>query len=272
MTHAVVRLAVLGDPLRYTRSPDLHRAGAEAVGLACESEALRTPAAELPATLARLAADGYLGCNLTMPLKEPVLACLRTVGATARRARSVNTVTFRADGAHGESTDGAGFLDLLASLDRKALGARVVCLGSGGAVRSLALTLADAGAAPTRIVSRREPGDEEAWGGALGARWSAWGSAAAREAVGTADVLVNGTPLGGEALAGVLDDAAHGTLVVDLAYAETVTPWVLEARQRGLESVDGLGLLVHQARHALSIWFQREVPLAPLAAAVGWPR
>src|SRR6185436_12824994 len=126
MKHAVVRLAVLGDPLRYTRSPDLHRAGAEAVGLACESEALRTAAAELPATLERLAASGYMGCNLTMPLKEPALACLRTVSATARRARSVNTVTFRADGAHGESTDGAGFLDLLASLDRKASGARVV--------------------------------------------------------------------------------------------------------------------------------------------------
>jgi shikimate dehydrogenase len=272
MKRGVVRLAVLGDPLRYTRSPDLHRAGAQALGLACESEALRTPPTELPATLERLAAGGYLGCNLTMPLKETALACLRTVSATARRARSVNTVTFHPDGAHGESTDGAGFVDLLASLDRKTAGARIVCLGSGGAVRSLALAMSDAGAAPTRVVSRREPGAEEAWGGALGARWSAWGSAAAREAVSSADVLVNGTPLGGEALSGVLDDAARGTLVVDLTYADAITPWVLEARQRGLESVDGLGLLVHQARHALSIWFQREVPLAPLAAAVGWPR
>ena len=272
MKQAVVRLAVLGDPLRYTRSPDLHRAGAQAVGLACESEALRTPASELRATLERLAASGYLGCNLTMPLKEPALACLHSVSAPARRARSVNTVTFHSDGAHGDSTDGAGFVDLLASLDRDATGTRVLCLGAGGAVRSLALALADAGSPATRVVSRREPGAEEAWGGALGARWSAWGSAAAREAVGTADVIVNGTPLGGEQLAGVLDDAKRGTLVVDLTYAEAVTPWVLEARRRGLESVDGLGLLVHQARHALSIWFQREVPLAPLAAAVGWPR
>ena len=85
------------------------------MGLACESEALRTPATELRATLERLAASGYLGCNLTMPLKEPVLACLGTVSATARRARSVNTVTFHPGGAHGDSTDGAGFVDLLAA-------------------------------------------------------------------------------------------------------------------------------------------------------------
>ena len=267
MKRAVVRLAVLGDPLRYTRSPDLHRAGAEAVGLACESEALRTPLGELPATLERLAAGGYLGCNLTMPLKETVLECLRTVSATARRARSVNTVTFHPEGAHGETTDGAGFVDLLASLDRKPSGIRVVCLGSGGAVRGLALALADAGAAPMLVVSRREPATEEAWGGALGARWSAWGSAAAREAVSSADVLVNGTPLGGEALSMVLDDATRGTLVVDLTYAEAVTPWVLEARQRGLESVDGLGLLVHQARHALHSLHAQDAQLV-----VGWPR
>jgi len=269
---AQVRLAVLGDPLLHTRSPELHRAGAESLGLDCESVALRTPVAQLHETLQRLAASGYLGCNLTMPLKEPVLTHLHGTSDAARRARSVNTVTFRADGAHGDSTDGAGFVDLLASLDRHAADARVVFLGAGGAVRSLALALADAKAAPVRVVSRREPGVEEAWGGALGARWSEWGSDRARDTVRSADILVNGTPLGVGPLSNVLADVAQGTLVVDLTYDVSLTPWVSEARRRGLESVDGLGLLVHQARHSLSLWFQRPVPLAPLAAAVGWPR
>src|SRR5437764_1282827 len=124
-------------PLRSTRSPDLHRAGAAALGLDCESHAVRTPLAALGETLARLAAEGYTGCNLTMPLKEAALAHVREATPAARRARSVNTVTFLAAGSVGDTTDGAGFVDFLASLDRAARGTRVVLLGAGGAARSL---------------------------------------------------------------------------------------------------------------------------------------
>src|SRR5262249_35752890 len=91
---AMVKLAVLGDPLRYTPSPDPHRAGCAALGLECESVALRPPAGDLAGTLARLAAEGYTGCNLTMPLKEPALALAARPSAAATRARSVNTIRF----------------------------------------------------------------------------------------------------------------------------------------------------------------------------------
>lgn len=270
--NAQVRLAVLGDPLQHTRSPELYRAGAEAMGMTCDAVALRTPVAELAATLERLAAEGFVGCNLTMPLKEPALAHLKSASDAARRARSVNTVTFRSAGAHGDTTDGVGFRDLLLTLDRTPAAARVLLLGAGGAARSLALALGDAGAPEVRVVSRQDPGPEAAWGGELGSRWSAWGSPAAREAVRAADVVVNATPLGAGALDGVLDDVRPGALLVDLTYAEALTPWIAAARARGFDAVDGLGLLVHQARRSLSLWFGREVPLAPLAAAVGWPR
>jgi shikimate dehydrogenase len=266
---APVRLAVLGDPLRYTRSPDLHRAGAEALGLACESVAIRTPSAELPATLERLAAEGYLGCNLTMPLKEPALACVREATPAARRARSVNTVTFRVGGMHGDTTDGAGFLDLLASLGRDAARERTLLLGAGGSARSLALALLDAGALALDVVSRREPESEEAW---RTARWSAWDSPAAGAALAHATVVVNCTPLTGAEPPVALGALARGALVIDLTYGEVLAPWVAAARASGLEAFDGLGLLVHQARHSLSRWFGRDVPLERLAAAVGWPR
>jgi shikimate dehydrogenase len=269
---APVRLAVLGDPLRYTRSPELHRAGAAALGFTCESVAIRTPAGDLPRTLARLAGEGYRGCNLTMPLKEPALACMRAATPVARRARSVNTVTFTAAGPEGDTTDGAGFVDLLASLDRDAARHRVVLLGAGGAARSLALAVLDAGGPAPRVISRHEPAPDEAWGGALAARWCAWGSAAARAALADAEVVVNCTPLAGDEFPAPLAVLARGVLVVDLTYGETITPWVRDARAHGLEAVDGLGLLVHQGRHSLMRWFGREVPLAPLAAAVGWPR
>jgi shikimate dehydrogenase len=269
---APVRLAVLGDPLRYTLSPELHRAGAAALGIACESHALRTTAAELAATLARLEQSGYTGCNLTMPLKESALACVREATPRATRARSMNTITFRAEGSEGDTTDGVGFVELLQALDRDVSSCRIVLLGAGGAARSLALAVGDAGGRGLRVVSRREPVPDKAWGGALGARWCKWDSAAGQDALETAEVVVNCTPLGANGAPAPLEHIARGALVVDLTYGEAVTPWVLEARARGLEAVDGLGLLVHQARHSLVRWFGRDVPLAPLATAVGWPR
>jgi shikimate dehydrogenase len=272
---APVRLAVLGDPLRYTRSPELHRAGAAAAGLSCESHALRTPLAELGATLARLEAEGYAGCNLTMPLKAAALACMAETTPRAARARSVNTVTFRARGSQarlGDSTDGAGFVALLEELRRDVAESRVVLLGAGGAARSLALALADAGSSERVLVSRREPaaGDESARVAA--ATWCAWGSDAAHAALARAHVVVNCTPLMRDELPVPRERIAPGALVVDLAYGPELTPWVVAARAQGYAACDGLGLLVHQARLSLSGWFGRDVPLAPLAAAVGWPR
>ncbi len=269
---AGVRLAVLGDPLHFTRSPELHRAGCAALGLACESVALRTPVRELRPTLARLVEQGFTGCNLTMPLKGPALDCVTHASSGARRARSVNTITFRAPGVHGDTTDGEGFVDLLRTLARDPAHVAVVLLGAGGSSRSLALALRDAGGGDVRVISRRDPGPEAAWGGSLGERWSPWDTPAASAALALADVLVNCTPLGAGESPAALDSLRRETLVVDLGYGEDVTPWVAEARALGLEAVDGLGLLVHQAHRSLKIWLDREVPLAPLAAAVGWPR
>lgn len=265
-----MKLAVLGDPLRYTRSPDLHRAGCAAVGISCESVALRTPVAELSATLDRLAREGYTGCNLTMPLKEPALAWVSEATDAARRARSVNTITFGGgSGASvGDTTDGAGFMDLLAREGREARSVQVTLLGAGGSARSLALALWDAGAPPVRVVSRREPEPGEAWGGGLGARWAAWGSEAGQRSIAAADVLVNCTPLGGDAFPVGIGSVPRSALLVDLTYGEQVTPWVAAARAEGLDAVDGLALLVHQARRSLTRWLGRDVPLEPLLAAV----
>ena len=264
-----LKLAVLGDPLRYTRSPDLHRAGCAAVGVACESVALRTPVDALPATLERLAREGYTGCNLTMPLKEPALAWVGEATDQARRARSVNTIAF-GDGARasvGDTTDGAGFVDLLAAERRNPATCNVTLLGAGGSARSLAVALADAGARPVDVISRRDPGAGDAWGGALGKRWSAWGTGAATRAIAVADVLVNCTPLAGEEFPVAVERIPRATLVVDLTYGEQVTPWVAAARATGLDAVDGLALLVHQARHSLRRWLGRDVPLEPLVVA-----
>jgi shikimate dehydrogenase len=266
-----VQLAVLGDPLEYTRSPELHRAGLVAAGMAGESRALRTTPAELGARLRDLADQGLTGVNLTHPLKQAVIAHLARVSEHGRRARSVNTVGFDASGWWGETTDGPGFLDLLRALSRPPAGGRVVLLGAGGAARSLALALALEGAEAV-VVSARRPEEARAELADLPVQIVEWRSSAEREALARATLVVNATPLSDPAM---LPDPAglpREAMTIDLAYGESLTPWTAAARRAGREAFDGLGLLVFQARWSLSLWLGREIPLEPLAAAVGWPR
>jgi len=269
---APLRLAVLGDPLDFTLSPVLHRAGLEALGLAGESEALRVPASRLGAALERLAAAGFRGVNLTHPLKRAALAHALHPSDSARRALSVNTLGFEPDGTWGETTDGAGFLALLGELGVPVAGARVVLFGAGGAARSLALALLGAGATEVSAWARRPGEASAAWEAIPGATMTGWESDAARAALAAADVVVNATPLDGADGPCAPAGLPRRAQVVDLVYGPELTPWVRATRAAGIAAVDGLGLLVHQARRSLALWTGREAPLAPLARAVGWPR
>lgn len=264
-------LAVLGDPLRYTLSPALHRAGLALLGLEGGSEAIRTPPERLGDTLRALAARGVRGVNLTHPLKEAALAFVTRASARARRARSVNTIGFEADGWWGDTTDGEGFVDWLRRLERDPAREQVVLLGGGGAARSLGLALAEAGA--TLDVSVRDPaGAAAAWADVPRARLVGWRSAAEDDALETATAIVNATPLGGEEPPLPLARVPDGVLLLDLTYGEEPGAWVREARARGLAAHDGVGLLVFQARRAFERWSGRALPWEPFAAAVGWPR
>jgi shikimate dehydrogenase len=262
---------VLGDPLEFTRSPELHRAALEALGIEGRSRALRTAPDQLPARLAALAEEGYTGVNLTHPLKEAVLPHLARITDDAERARSVNTVGFASDGWWGESTDGPGFVDLLRALSREPAEQRVVLLGAGGAARSLALALASAGAEPA-VISARRPEAARGSIAAVPARVVPWRGDEERAALAAATVVVNATPLDQPDDIVPQRTLAPSALVIDLKYGERLTPWVTRAREAGREAFDGLGLLVFQARRSLSLWLGREVPLTPLSAVVGWPR
>jgi shikimate dehydrogenase len=268
----VIRLAVLGDPLAYTLSPVLHRAGCDALGFACEPHALRTSPGELEARLHDLAERGFRGCNLTHPLKEYAFDQVDKASVAAERARSVNTIAFGVEGWWGETTDGPGFLDLLRELGREPADQHVLLLGAGGAARSLALALEWAGCRDVRVSSRRPADTRYAWGEGLDPSFLGWRSTEEGVALREATVVVNCTPLSGQEPPAPLASLVEGTLAIDLTYGPELTPWVSAARAAGLHAVDGLGLLVHQARRSLSLWLGREVPVEPLAAAVGWPR
>ena len=272
MTEDSIRLAVLGYPLHYTRSPELHRAGAAAVGLHAESLALPTLAESLGERLAELARDGYRGCNLTNPLKGVALDHVARVSETARRSRSVNTVGFGPEGAWGETTDGAGFVNWLRSLGRAPDRERVVLLGAGGAARSIAFALAGAGASSVVVGTRRPESAREAWADIGAARFVIHRSSEEAAALAECSLVVNATPLESPAEIAPIETVNASALIVDLRYGGQITPWVARGRAMRREAYDGLGLLVYQAREALALWTGRDVPIEPLAQAVGWPR
>ncbi len=269
MNHPI-RLAVLGDPLAYTRSPILHRAGLEFLGRAGTSEALRTPIALLAERLDALAVAGYRGVNLTHPLKHAVFAHLERITDRAREARSVNTIAMVGDARIGDTTDGEGFLDWLLVLGREPARERVMLLGAGGAARSLALALSGAGAFVS-VAARRPAEALPAWNG-LAANLIAWPLDAHDHELGASTLVVNATPV--SEAAAPLDPQwlPMSALAVDLTYGPDLAPWARAARARGLEAWDGLGLLAAQARRSLGLWLDADVPFEVLARAAGWPR
>jgi len=264
-----IRLAVLGDPLTYTLSPVLHRAGLAAAGFRGDSRAIRTSVADLDARLDELERSGHHGVNLTHPLKQAACAAVTRRSPIAERAESVNTIGFERDGRWGDSTDGPGFVDLLESLDRPVAGTSTVLIGAGGAARALAVSLLDAGAQVTLLARRpNAPGGPSVAGVSI----AALAGTESESLLGGADLVINATPVSTATLPIDPDRIARSALVVDLVYGPAVSEWTVAARRSGREAIDGLGLLVFQARRSLARWLERDPGIEPLARAVGWPR
>ena len=138
---------VIGDPVAHSKSPLIHRFWLEKAGIEGDYRTTRVEGPGLSAYLAQRRADpDWRGCNVTVPHKHAILEFVPRVSPAAQAARSVNTVGFESDGAWGDTTDGLGMVEWLDYLGWSVAGGRVHLLGAGGAARSLALALRDAGA------------------------------------------------------------------------------------------------------------------------------
>ncbi len=250
------RLAgVLGWPVSHSRSPRLHGLWLARHGIDGAYLPLPVRPDRFAEAVRSLADLGFAGANVTIPHKEAAFAVCDAVSARAERAGSVNTLVFRDGRIEGDSTDGWGFLESLAEQAPgfdPAAGPAVV-LGAGGAVRSVAAALLDAGC-PRLTLVNRTPARAEAIARALGGPVEV---AAAAPLQGAA-LLVNGTSLGmaGEpALEIDLSPLPPQAVVADMVYVPLETPLLAAARARGLRAVDGLGMLLHQARPGFEVWF-----------------
>ena len=259
--------AVIGSPVRHSLSPAIHNAAFAATGLDWAYLAFDVDEAAVGAALAGSRALGLRGLSVTMPLKEAVARTVDRLSDRARILGAVNTVVVRPSGLVGDNTDGPGFMAALPG-GWEATGRRCLVAGAGGAARAVILALAEAGAAEIVVVNRSEERAATAVALAPGvARPGAFADVAG------ADLVVNATPsgmAGTPIAAGTLigpELLRAGQVVVDLVYHPVRTALLEAASDRGAVAVDGVGMLVHQAAHAFTLWTGMPAPVEAMAAA-----
>ena len=251
---------VLGWPVSHSRSPRLHGYWLEKHGVDGAYVPLAAEPLQFTAAVRGLAAAGFQGANVTLPHKERAFALSTETDDFAARTGAVNTLVFGPDGEiRGSNTDGFGFLE---NLSQGAPGCDLtrgpaVMLGAGGAARAILVALADAGAPEIRVANRtraRADGLVDELG--VAARVFDWHTREA--ALEDAALLVNATALGMAGAADLdlaLDRLPADAVVTDIVYTPLETALLAAARARGNPAVDGLGMLLHQARPGFHAWF-----------------
>jgi len=244
--------AVIGSPVRHSLSPALHNAAFAQLGLDWVYVALDVEAGEAQRAIDAMRVFGLGGLSVTMPHKEAVAGAVDELDPAAAALRSVNTVVPRPDGTLvGHSTDGAGFVASLAAQGVSVAGRTVCLLGAGGAARAIADALARSGAAQVSVVNRtRSSADDTA---ALAGRV---GVAGVATDIRDADIVVNATSVGMGGSDLPCDPALlrAGQVVADIVYHPRLTGLLAAAASVGATTVDGLGMLVHQAALQQQLW------------------
>ena len=251
---------VLGWPVGHSRSPQLHGYWLAQHGIDGAYLPLPVRREDFAGVLRALPRMGFQGCNVTVPHKEQALALADVVEPLAARIGAVNTLVFGEDGLiTGRNTDAFGFLENLRQGCPGFAAKRgpAVVLGSGGAARAVIVALQDDGCPEIRLVNRTLARAEEV-AAELGptVRPVAWARRA--EALDGAALLVNTTTLGmiGQPpLELDLTTLPVDALVNDIVYAPLETALLAAASARGNKTVDGLGMLLHQARPGFAAWF-----------------
>lgn len=260
--------AVFGNPIKHSRSPQLHQAFARQLGESLRYETRQPPVDDFAGGFrAFVEQEQGLGGNVTVPFKEDALRLADVVSERARQAGAVNTLIVGKDGRlYGDNTDGIG---LVRDLDRQGIsleGKRVLVLGAGGAVRGIlgpflarhpaALMIANRTAAKAQALAELFAEQGNVSGGGYDDVTGQW------------DVVLNGTSA---SLSGALpplpaDCLADGAVAYDMVYGAEPTPFMTWASEHGATAVDGLGMLVEQAAEAYLLWRNKRPDTATIHA------
>ena len=248
---------VIGWPVGHSRSPRLHGYWLEQYAIDGAYVPLAVAPDRFDEALKGLQAAGFRGVNVTVPHKEAAFRACDTIDPDAERIGAVNTIMFSDNGlVQGSNTDAFGFIENIRQVIAWPGGVAVV-LGAGGAARAVCVALIDAGATEIRLINRTRSRAERLsmeFGEVI--RVEDWENRS--DAQSSASLLVNTTSLGmtGQPPLDLdLDALPTSAIVNDIVYTPLETPLLKLARKRGNIPVDGLGMLLHQARPGFEAWF-----------------
>jgi shikimate dehydrogenase len=258
-TGGAIVAGVAGWPIKHSRSPRIHNYWLRQYGIDGVYVPLAMPPEGAKEAIRMLPSLGIRGLNVTVPNKEEAYKAMDEVDRWAQRMKAVNTIVVRDGILYGANTDAFGFLESLREARpgwRADVGPAVV-LGAGGAARAVVAGLQDEGAPEIRILNRtpeRAAAIRDEFGKPVRPMmWEQRGSALANAAL-----LVNTTSLGMEGQPPLdidLGKLPENAVVYDIVYVPLETPLLAAARARGNPAIDGLGMLLHQARPGFREWF-----------------
>jgi len=270
-------VGVIGDPISHSRSPAMHNAAFERLGMDWVYVPFRVKPPDLDEAIRGLKAAGVRGINATIPHKERLVGHVDTLSPEAELIGAVNTLVFDEDGIHGENTDARGFLAAMteAGFDMP-VGRRVVILGAGGAARAVAAAFVGIGVSEI-VIANRTPEKAQRLAEDLTRRTSidALGVALMSDALAPlmreAHLLVNTTSGG---MAGNSPLAFDPGLlraplsVYDIIYTPPETPLLRSAAENGCRVLNGIGMLVHQGAIAFELWTGTAPPVDVMRKAL----
>ena len=260
MTNTIPLAGVIGSPIAHSRSPQLQRHWLVTHGLAGHYIPMDIKTQDLADAIRMLPKLGFVGVNVTIPHKETVLDIADLVTDRATMIGAANTLIFRKDGKiHADNTDGYGFLENLktGAPNWEPTAAPAAVLGAGGAARAVVAALLDAGV-PEVMIANRTQIRADRLAEDLGHRVKVVDWVHAPNMIDDANLLVNTTSLGmvGKAdLRVPLDGLRPDMVVTDLVYTPIKTKLLEVAEAAGCTTVDGLGMLLHQAVPGFERWF-----------------
>ena len=265
MRGAPLKAAVVGHPIGHSQSPTIHGHWLETTGIAGTYEAMDLHPDSFEADIRKLVDQGFQGVNATVPHKEVALALADEVDDTARRIGASNTLVFRDGRIHAQNTDAFGFWQNLVPQLHGQVPQRAVVLGAGGAARAVLVALQDAGVGHVILANRthgRATALAEELADTATIETLTWDDAEALLDQEAVDLIVNTSSRGmkGEhPITCALAAQTPETVVNDIVYSPLQTALLETAAARGCQTVDGLGMLLHQARPAFQAFFGARV-------------
>lgn len=261
------KYAVIGNPIAHSKSPLIHRIFAEQTGQDLRYEAIEAPLDAFAATVARLRAAGYRGCNVTVPFKFEAFRLCDLHTGRAREAKAVNTLLFQGNEIWGDNTDGAGLInDIEKNIGFRLMFKDALLMGAGGAAAGVIWPLFNAGLGVI-IANRTVEKAQE-----MAAEFEGAGTVFAKsyeELAGRRfDLVINATSSSLADEAPPLPEGLFkpGALAYDMMYGRE-TPFMQFARAQGAAIVsDGLGMLVEQAAEAFYKWREVRPDTGPVLA------